>query len=129
MISTLKHVARRLHSVAREHFKRLTRSPHWPVVERAHLAQHPECAACGGKEHLQVHHRLPFHLHPELELDPSNLLTLCMARDCEAHLLLGHGSNFRAFNPLADLDALEVRREPRKRPLVIARARIARRFE
>jgi hypothetical protein len=47
---------------------------------------------------LNVHHVLPFHLKPELELDPSNLITLCSSLDKNCHLDIGHGDNFRAYN-------------------------------
>jgi len=47
---------------------------------------------------LQVHHVVPFSIAAGLELDPTNLLTLCMGEfDC--HLKLGHGGSFRYYNP------------------------------
>jgi 5-methylcytosine-specific restriction protein A len=77
------------------------RSVRWPAVRRAHLKAHPTCAACGGRARLNVHHLRPFHLYPELELDPENLLTLCeggvAATNC--HLLFGHGGNWSRYNP------------------------------
>jgi hypothetical protein len=82
------------------------RSPHWPTVQHHFIKKHPSCAACGSKEHLNVHHVQPFHLHPELELVESNLITLCMDNDC--HLLIGHGDNFKAFNPNVREDAAEI---------------------
>lgn len=79
------------------------RSPHWPATRHHFLNKFPTCAACGTKEHLDVHHVHPFHLHPELELDEKNLITLCMDNDC--HLLIGHGGNFKAYNPTVKEDA------------------------
>lgn len=75
------------------------RSPHWSAVEREHRKREPLCVACGysGKE-LQVHHIWPFHLHPELELDPSNLLTLCERPGWNHHLLLGHLDEWQSYN-------------------------------
>ena len=86
------------------------RSPHWPTVEHNHLKLHPVCECCGGKEKLNVHHRKPFHLFPELELEPTNLITLCMdpAKDC--HIKLGHGGNFKAYNPNVDEDVAFVKK-------------------
>jgi 5-methylcytosine-specific restriction enzyme A len=82
------------------------RSPHWSSVRREHLKRDPACRACGGTETLQVHHIRPFHLHPELELDDSNLITLCEhpARDC--HFTHGHFFDWHLFNPnvIADVD-------------------------
>ena len=75
------------------------RSPQWPKVEKAHLEVQPVCACCGSKVHLNVHHIMPFHLHPELELDPTNLITLCMDPARECHLKIGHGDNFVDYNP------------------------------
>src|SRR4051812_21566466 len=75
------------------------RSPRWPAVERAHVRQHPACAACGGTDHLQVHHVEPFHVCPEKELDPANLITLCMAPGERCHYLIGHlGTSWHAWN-------------------------------
>ena len=76
------------------------RSDKWPEVRKAHLKEEPVCQWCGGSEKLQVHHIAPFHLHPELELDDINLITLCEegpGRDC--HLTHGHLGNFFDFNP------------------------------
>ena len=82
------------------------RSPKWPGVEHAHLKLFPTCAACGSSEKLNVHHKRPFHLHPELELDPNNLITLCMENDC--HIYIGHGDDFKAYNPNVVEDAATV---------------------
>jgi len=78
-----------------------SRSPKWTGVRESHLKQHPTCAVCEGNENLNVHHIKPFHLHPELELEPTNLVTLC---ECEkhgvnCHLLIGHIGNFHNINP------------------------------
>src|SRR5665213_577681 len=74
------------------------RSPKWEQVRKAFIALHPTCAVCGTKgsltNQLNVHHIQPFHLHPALELDNSNLITLCR-RD---HYLMGHLLNWSSFN-------------------------------
>lgn len=77
------------------------RSPHWPAVEKAHLAREPFCRYCGGTLLLQVHHMMPFHLDPEKELDPSNLITLCedYKDGVECHLHIGHLGNWKTYNP------------------------------
>jgi 5-methylcytosine-specific restriction endonuclease McrA len=71
------------------------RSPRWPAVRRAYLADHPTCEACGSRRELQVHHVFPFAQWPERELDRGNLITLC--DDC--HLEVGHWGNYRTMNP------------------------------
>lgn len=94
----LVHAYRVVQATRHETAKARVRSPHWPAVEHAHIKLHPKCAACDGIVRVQVHHKQPFHLHPELELDPKNLISLCMGPfDC--HLLIGHGGNFKCWNP------------------------------
>ncbi len=71
------------------------RSPKWTNVRKEHLKYNATCAACGRDKKLEVHHIKPVHLFPELELDPSNLVTLC-ADPC--HVVFGHLMNFRSWN-------------------------------
>ena len=75
------------------------RSPHWGKARRAHLALQPACQACGVSDDLQVHHIRPFHLHPELELVQSNLITLCEKRGHDCHFTFGHFHNWKLGNP------------------------------
>ena len=75
------------------------RSPEWEGVEKKHLLEEPKCQWCGGTTDLQVHHMQPFHLHPELELDDSNLITLCEDSATDCHLRNGHLGNWKSFNP------------------------------
>ncbi|GHO61561.1 hypothetical protein KSC_004530 [Ktedonobacter sp. SOSP1-52] len=86
----------RMH-VARRHGHE--RSPEWARVAKEHRLREPACVACGyrGKD-LQVHHIKPFHLHPHLELDPHNLITLCEVRGRDHHLLLGHLDAWSSYN-------------------------------
>ena len=81
------------------------RSPQWGSVRKKHLKNNPVCAACGAKIGVQVHHIRPFHLFPELELEPSNLITLCETfidngdiTDDNHHLHLGHKGDFHKNN-------------------------------
>ncbi len=83
--------------IARKHGK--ARSPQWARVAREHRLREPACVVCGYKgRKLQVHHIKPFHLHPQLELDPKNLITLCETRGREHHLLLGHLEAWESYN-------------------------------
>lgn len=75
-------------------------------MRAAHLSVFPTCEACGGRRLVDVHHTQPYDLKPELELEPSNLITLCMAAERHCHLLIGHGDDFLAFNPNVVADAL-----------------------
>jgi hypothetical protein len=55
---------------------------------------------------------MPYHLHPELELSPGNLMTLC--EDC--HFIFGHYSDWRSHNPLVRVDAAAWLERVRSRP-------------
>jgi hypothetical protein len=77
------------------------RSDRWPAVRAAFIKKHPECEACGSRKNLNVHHIKPFHLNPELELDPGNLITLCRTH----HFTIGHKSNWKKENPNCRQDA------------------------
>lgn len=83
------------------------RSPKWDKVEEDFKAAHPKCECCGTKQRLQVHHIKPFHVEPSLELDETNLITLCMS-DNECHLRVGHGGDFKSYNPNVVQDIQEV---------------------
>jgi hypothetical protein len=91
----------------------IKRSPHWPTVEKHFREAHPTCAACGGTERLNVHHIIPFHVNAALELDPNNLITLCMGK-LECHLHIGHGGSFSAWNEGVREMAAEVLADPNK---------------
>jgi hypothetical protein len=83
------------------------RSSQWPKVRKEFLKQNPTCAVCGGNKKLEVHHLHPFYLHPELELDPDNLITLCEGKKgLTCHLIFGHLGNYKGINPDCKTDAL-----------------------
>ena len=94
---------------------RRERSPDWPRVEQEHLLREPACVSCGYKDQgLQVHHIRPFHLYPDLELDPHNLITLCQVRGREHHLLLGHLDDWESYNPNVRNDVRRFHKENAK---------------
>lgn len=75
------------------------RSPQWRRVRNLWILENPFCAVCGYQERLNVHHIKPFHLFPELELDPTNFITLGEA--CPTgnhHLLFGHLGKWESYN-------------------------------
>jgi hypothetical protein len=98
----------------------MQRSDKWPGVRAAWLKIQPKCAVCDGVEKLEVHHQKPFHLHPELELDERNFITLCEANkegfDC--HLGYGHLGCFRSFNVDVVVDAAIWNAKIKNRPSV-----------
>ena len=103
---TKKHDANLVKAADRDTLHTAKRSSKWPAARKKHMKTNPVCEACGSSTELDVHHIKPFHLHPTLELDPANLITLCMENDC--HLYVGHGDNFKAYNPNVKEDAATV---------------------
>jgi 5-methylcytosine-specific restriction protein A len=91
------------------------RSSKWSSVRKQHLKNNPRCALCDGIKKLEVHHIKPFHLHPELELDPDNLITLCEDKGdgVYCHLFFGHLGNFHSINADVKID-IEIWREKLK---------------
>ena len=71
------------------------RSPKWRSVRAEHIKNNPYCAACGRKDGLEVHHIVPYHINPDLELEPSNLITLC-GKYC--HFIFGHFMDWKSWN-------------------------------
>ena len=102
--NVIGHYINVIKSVYRDVGNPKRRSPSWPRLEKKFLLNNSKCAFCGSTTNLNVHHKKPFHLYPELELDESNLITLCMSKN-ECHLKIGHGNNFRLYLPEID-DAL-----------------------
>jgi hypothetical protein len=80
------------------------RSPNWRRVRAEHLKYNPSCAACGRKNGLEVHHIIPYNVHPELELDPNNLITLC---DKYCHFVFGHLMDWKSWNTNVQIDCKE----------------------
>lgn len=94
------------------------RSGKWPRVRAAHIEQFPTCAACGSVYALNVHHIKPVWLYPKLELEPTNLITLCE----EHHYTVGHDAdgpfgpqkpNWKSWNPNVRLHAATMREQTR----------------
>lgn len=83
-----------------------SRSSSWPIVRARFLKDNPSCAVCGktDKKILAVHHKKPFHLFPSLELEFSNLVTLCESPGMHCHITFGHLGSFKSFNSAIDRD-------------------------
>jgi len=82
------------------------RSSKWSELRRRFLITHPRCGVCGATKTLRVHHIIPFHIAPDMELDPNNLVVLCENKKygINCHLLIGHLGNFRRTNPSCRID-------------------------
>ena len=83
------------------------RSPGWGKVRDDFLLCHSICCGCGSMSKLEVHHIQPFHVRPDLELDKTNLITLC--REC--HYQIGHLRDWRLCNATVIEDANEYKRK------------------
>jgi 5-methylcytosine-specific restriction enzyme A len=98
------------------------RSGKWRTIEKHFIAINSVCSACGGNKNLEAHHIIPFHINKNLELDPNNLITLCMGINRDCHLLIGHGGSFRRINANSVADAAEISKDISKFAEVAARA-------
>jgi len=94
-------------------FGGVLRSPLWRSVRAQYLKQYPGCAVCGTRDGVEVHHKLPYHLHPDLELRADNLIALCR----DHHLLFGHLMNFKSYNAQVETDAAIWRDKIKARPI------------
>jgi hypothetical protein len=90
------------------------RSSGWHKVREEHLREHPKCECCGGVEQIEVHHKKPVSLFPELELEKENLMTLCEKRSC--HLAIGHLYSYRSYNKDIETDVKMWREKVNNRP-------------
>jgi len=125
MLKSIIHAARVVRAVVREKMKGVTRSSKWPAARDEFLKVNTKCAACGGTLHLQVHHKMPFHTNPSMELDPANFIVLCMGPN-ECHVHVGHGDSFHYYNPNVDPDSLEFKIHPERKQAIFDRAEAAR---
>ena len=81
------------------------RSPEWGPFRDRIVRENPFCAGCSKQTSLEVHHITPFHVRPDLEVDPANVMVLC--RDC--HWWIGHLRDWRLHNPHVIEDAANYR--------------------
>jgi 5-methylcytosine-specific restriction endonuclease McrA len=70
------------------------RSGAWKRIRAYFLTKEPECQWCLKTYDLDVHHIVPYHINPELELKLTNLITLC--RNC--HFEHGHMRNWSKYD-------------------------------
>lgn len=89
------------------------RSPRWRKVRQEFLEMNPCCAVCGRKDlQSNVHHKIPFHIRPDLELEEENLITLCR----DHHFLFGHLMQWKSYNKDIIEDATAWNKKIKSRP-------------
>lgn len=81
------------------------RSGRWAAVRANYLEKNDVCAACGKSKALEVHHVIPVHINPDLELSEDNLITLCRTT---CHLLIGHLGDWHNSNKHVREDAAHI---------------------
>ena len=91
------------------------RSTKWPKFKKEFAKTHPAvCAVCGGKKGINLHHLKPFHVFPELELDPDNVILLCNEK--RHHIEVGHLGDFQSINPTGRADIELWKKKESSRP-------------
>jgi hypothetical protein len=83
-----------------------SRSSHWATLRDQFVDVYSQCAACGSTLDLNVHHIKSVRRYPELELEFTNLITLCRVH----HFQIGHNRNWKNENPNCVQDVREYRR-------------------
>lgn len=81
-----------------------TRSNKWKSISFNYKKKNGKCAVCGKTTNLVVHHKVPFHMSPEKELDENNFVVLCENRPVNCHYLFGHLMNWQGYNQNIDED-------------------------
>jgi hypothetical protein len=96
------------------------RHSEWHRVRREHIRRNPHCRKCLVLDDLDVHHIHPFHICPERELDPDNLVTLCRRH----HLEDGHLGDWLSWNVSVMEDIDRYRERVKNRPYAVTRGAI-----
>lgn len=108
----IARISRLLLSIRGQPIYEIERAGGWGTFRRGIIEASPICAACGGTRRLQVHHKRPYHLFPELELVEDNCIVLCDDGPgrMSCHHVIGHGGNWMSYNPCVVADAENFRR-------------------
>jgi len=90
----------------------LGRASGWSALSRKYREENPHCAVCGTLQNVEVHHVIPYHIDPQLELQEFNLISLCR----HDHFLFGHLGSWHSYNREVRADAAEMRGKIETRP-------------
>ena len=102
----LKYIKDRLQGKAPKGVKR---SSKWKKVRKEFLKKNSKCVVCGSTKKLEVHHKVPFSVSSDLELEEKNLIVLCengRFRGINCHLMIGHLLDYKRYNINVEIDAM-----------------------
>lgn len=77
------------------------RAKEWAKLRNQFVLENPVCLVSGLRTNIEVHHAVPFHVNPGLELAWENLRTVSRPY----HFLVGHLCSWSDYNPDFDADA------------------------
>jgi len=83
------------------------RNPKWRNLRNQFIKVHPKCEVCGKKGKI-VHHILPVHKFPALELEEENLISVC--REC--HFSFCHFFSWWSYNKDIKNDIERIKQRP-----------------
>jgi 5-methylcytosine-specific restriction endonuclease McrA len=63
----------------------------WARLRASVLAECPRCEECGSAERLDVHHRVPVRVRPDLRLERGNCVVLCHRHHMRTHATMSAG--------------------------------------
>jgi len=78
----------------------------WNDFRRTYIKD--RCEVCGSKYFRELHHVIPFTVRPDMELFPSNVVTLCRKH----HFEWGHLFSFKSYNVDINRWILTVKNRP-----------------
>lgn len=104
-MNVIKHVLDRIQGKADKNQKR---SSKWRKIRNEYKRKNAYCRVCGSGKKVEIHHIIPFHYAPDLELTEENLMPLCENKKygINCHLLIGHLGNYKRFNINCEADVI-----------------------
>ena len=69
----------------------------WNKLKQKYLQENPKCEWC-GQDADTVHHIIPVHVNRDLEMEESNLMSLCDNRTRKCHFIVAHYCHWVKYN-------------------------------
>jgi hypothetical protein len=83
------------------------RSPKWRALQQRFVREKKCCFITRLRVDLEVHHKIPYHVRPDLELEWDNLCLLTRP----VHYLIGHHCNWAYYNQNFEEEAARLAEE------------------